>query len=75
MNGVFPWCSNSPMKTLWYKDRTVRVSSRRDPQTRQWKVQIELTRTFDINEQFLAHDAAEDFGVTWAKIWIDKRPY
>ena len=62
------------MANTIYRDRLILALPTLDQATGQWKVTIEITRTFEKPERFSTREAAETFGLEFAKQWIDGQP-
>jgi hypothetical protein len=61
------------MASLTYKDRLVIVTADPDKNTGAWAVRIEISHTIKPGKHFSSLKEAEDFGVQFAKDYIDIR--
>jgi hypothetical protein len=61
------------MANLTYKDRLVIVTADPDKNTGTWAARIEISHTIKPGKQFGSLKEAEDFGVQFAKDYIDIR--
>jgi len=61
------------MAVIRYKDRVVTVTSARDKKDGAWRVRVGICHYFDPSISFASMKRAEEFGLEFAKDYIDRR--